>query len=493
MVATAAVVDAQAGGSTGGRKAAKDRGSAVKKTLDVHHTARVEHMNKAVEQAASKRAQLQRLAEQIAQLRAEHHETRSEELLEELLQLQDQHYALDAEVRRLEAQNDELKYILDAGDILFKYYDIVENGQPAAAPTAAPAPLPAAAVSATAGAPSARARPPQKQSILAWFQGPPAPPAGAADAAPSACSGAADVPAARAPARKSLEQQARGSSPCQPPPDSGKQPLPENKAALIERYMAVTQGSFVPRGGSAAGASSTHGSAQGARGEPEAGGGACCYCNSQQLTVMANEGYMYCNECATMEYVVMDHDKPSYKDPPKEISYWAYKRINHFNEWLNQTQARQSTEIPEELYDRILLEIKKQRITNMAELSPDKVKEILKKLKGDARKYYEHIPFIIHRLNGRSMPHFSPELEEQLRSMFRAIQVPFSRAVLRVCAERKNFLSYSFVLHKFMQLLGLDEYVHIFKLLRSREKLHQQDQIWKIICEELNWEFVPSL
>ena len=31
-----------------------------------------------------------------------------------------------------------------------------------------------------------------------------------------------------------------------------------------------------------------------------------------------------------VDYIVIDSDKPSYKDPPKEISYFAYKRINHF-------------------------------------------------------------------------------------------------------------------------------------------------------------------
>lgn len=211
------------------------------------------------------------------------------------------------------------------------------------------------------------------------------------------------------------------------------------------------------------------------------------------MSVMTSEGYIVCNDCATVRYVVMNHDKPSYKDPPKEVSCWAYKRINHFNEWLNQTQARQSTEIPEDLYDRILLEIKKQRITNMTELTKVNIKSILKKLNGNARKYYDHIPYIMRRLNGMPMPHFSPDLEEQLRSMFRDIQAPFCRAKMVVCPSRKNFLSYAFVLHKFMQLLELDEFVHMFQLLRSRDKLHQLDQIWKLICEELQWEFIPSM
>ena len=49
------------------------------------------------------------------------------------------------------------------------------------------------------------------------------------------------------------------------------------------------------------------------------------------------------------------------------------------------------------MYDKILLELKKERITNMVDITKNKIKEILKKLKFN--KYYEHIPHIINKLN----------------------------------------------------------------------------------------------
>ena len=155
---------------------------------------------------------------------------------------------------------------------------------------------------------------------------------------------------------------------------------------------------------------------------------------------------------------------------------------------LAQFQAKESTQIPNELYDKILLEIKKERITNMADLTPIKVRDILKKLKYN--KYYEHIPHIINKLNGIPPPVMSRDNEEKLRRMFKEIQIPFHKHCPK---DRKNFLSYSYVLHKFVQLLSMDEFLICFPLLKSREKLHQQDIIWKKICNELRWEFVPSL
>ena len=213
----------------------------------------------------------------------------------------------------------------------------------------------------------------------------------------------------------------------------------------------------------------------------------CSTCNKEKKLFLS-EGKMICEICGDENKILIDSDKPSYKDPPREISYFAYKRINHFNEWLAQFQAKESTDIPKEIYDEILIELKKERILNVNTLSQKKLREILKKLKKN--KYYEHIPHIINKLNGIPPPIMTRKTEEELRRMFKEIQIPFQN---HCPVERKNFLSYSYILHKFVQLLELDEFIPCFVLLKSREKLHQQDVIWKNICEELKWEFIPSI
>ena len=214
----------------------------------------------------------------------------------------------------------------------------------------------------------------------------------------------------------------------------------------------------------------------------------CNYCNSENISELLNDGILYCNDCNTIEFILTDNERPSYRDPPKEISYFSYNRINHFNEWINQTQGKETTEIPEEVFDKIYLELKKNKIDNMATLDYDKIKSILKKIK--INKYYEHIPYILNRITGKINPQLNPELEEKLRNMFKEIQVPFLKHSPQ---NRKNFLSYSYVLHKFLELLGEDEYLEYFPLLKSREKLHQQEQTWKKICEELGWQFIRSI
>jgi hypothetical protein len=212
----------------------------------------------------------------------------------------------------------------------------------------------------------------------------------------------------------------------------------------------------------------------------------CPKCNIG-LTLVHSEGLQVCNQCGVTEYILIDSEKPSFREPPPEVSYFAYKRINHFNEWLSQFQAKESTEIPPEIYQSILLEMKKERITDLNKINHTKIREYLKKLK--LNKYYEHIPHILNKLN-KKVPLISKEVEEKLRHMFKEIQAPF----MKICPpNRKNFLSYSYVLHKFVELLGLDHLKEGFPLLKSREKLHQQDQMWKEICKELNWMFIKSI
>jgi hypothetical protein len=212
----------------------------------------------------------------------------------------------------------------------------------------------------------------------------------------------------------------------------------------------------------------------------------CELCGNEMIMCL-NEANLTCSKCGHQEFILVDSDKPSYKDPPREVCYYAYKKINHFNEWLAQFQAKESTEIPNEIYDTILVQLKKEKITDMSHLKPTKLREILRKMK--CSKYYEHIPHIINRLNGQNAPFMSREDEEKLRHMFREIQPSFKKH----CPKgRRNFLSYGYVLYKFCELLEMDEYLGCFPLLKNRDKLYLQDKTWQKICEEMNWQYIPT-
>jgi hypothetical protein len=214
----------------------------------------------------------------------------------------------------------------------------------------------------------------------------------------------------------------------------------------------------------------------------------CTKCEKGELIHVDYEGMMICNNpaCACQFYVLIENERPSYKDPPKEICFYAYKRINHFREILAQFQAKETTQIPPDILENIQLQIKKERI-QLDSITNKKTKEILKKF--GYNKYYEHIPFIKDKL-GIKPPTMSPELEEKLCNLFIEIQRPYAK----FCPDaRVNFLNYYYTIYKLCELLEEDHFLPFFPMLKDREKRIEQDEIWKNICNELNWQFIPTI
>jgi hypothetical protein len=210
----------------------------------------------------------------------------------------------------------------------------------------------------------------------------------------------------------------------------------------------------------------------------------CKLCHAEMISV-ESEGIMVCTKCFTQSEYLVEHDKPSYKEPPKEVSFYAYKRINHFREIIAQFQAKESTNIDEEVIENIKKQIKKERIS-LDQLTNDKTKQILKNL--GYNKYYEHISFIKEKL-GIFPPRMTVELEQKLCNLFMEIQKPYSK----YCpVDRVNFLNYYYVLYKLCELLREDKYLPYFYMLKDPEKRNEQDEIWKNICKDLQWEFIPT-
>jgi hypothetical protein len=212
----------------------------------------------------------------------------------------------------------------------------------------------------------------------------------------------------------------------------------------------------------------------------------CQYCKKGELIPIDHEGILVCNQCHKHIQYLVENEKSAYKEPPKEACFYAYKRINHFREILAQFQAKETTQIPEEVLENIKNQIRKERI-DLSQLNNKKAKDILKKL--GYNKYYEHIPFIKDKL-GIKPPVMTPELEESLCNLFMEIQGPYAK----FCPDdRVNFLNYYYTVYKLCELLDQPQFLPYFPMLKDREKRIEQDEIWKKICESLDWEFIPTI
>lgn len=212
----------------------------------------------------------------------------------------------------------------------------------------------------------------------------------------------------------------------------------------------------------------------------------CTKCIIEKVFVQS-EGIYVCPKCGEFEYLIIDSDIPNHKDSTSEKPRYPYKRINHFMERLNQFQSKESSSIPSNVYDIIKEEIRKQRIP-IEEITPITIKIILKKHR--LNNYYEHHQHIFSKITNTPPFILSREIEDKIRNMFIMIQEPFRKYKPN---DRSNFLNYTYLLNKMFMILGLLLNAKYCSLLKSREKLRQQDIVWKKICIDLNWNYHSSI
>jgi hypothetical protein len=214
----------------------------------------------------------------------------------------------------------------------------------------------------------------------------------------------------------------------------------------------------------------------------------CKRCGSSNITHDSAISENICKDCGSMEYILSEEIGYKEEQEMDMNIYYAYDRKTHFNEWIAQFQGKEASNVPLEVIEHLRSEFKKQKIQTLSEITHAKVRSLLKNLR--MNKYYENVPYITSVLNGFVPPRMSQGLEDKLRLMFIQIQLPFNK---HCPSDRKNFLSYSYVLYKFCELLGEDQYLQYFPLLKSKEKLYKQDQIWSLICKELSWEYIKTI
>ena len=215
----------------------------------------------------------------------------------------------------------------------------------------------------------------------------------------------------------------------------------------------------------------------------------CQNCHKGEMIPHDEEGILICNnkDCSIFVSYIVDNAKPSNKEPPNEVSYTAYIRLNHFKEILSQFQAKETTQIPPHVIEAIKGRIIKERITDTTKLNYDKMREILRKL--GLNKYFEHIQYI-NSLFGIKPPHMNEELHETLCVLFIEIQRPWA---LHCPLNRTNFFNYTYTLYQLCVLLDQTQYLPFILLMKDLDKQREQDQIWKKVCGSLDWCFIPSL
>lgn len=213
----------------------------------------------------------------------------------------------------------------------------------------------------------------------------------------------------------------------------------------------------------------------------------CDNCNTE-LIYVRKDAQRVCPQCGKCSFFQELTRADMISQGYTPTTTYLYQRHNHFKTWLKRTQGKETTSISPEITELVRRELKKERITDMSTVDHIKIKSILKKLRKN--KYYNHWVQITTIVTGKTPPQMTQEQEDSLIQMFERVQEPFEKKVKG--KRRQNMLSYSFLIHKFLQLMSWDEHLPYFPLLVSADKIQVQDAIWQQLCKEVGFQFIKS-
>lgn len=214
----------------------------------------------------------------------------------------------------------------------------------------------------------------------------------------------------------------------------------------------------------------------------------CPTCIDSEMVLVPAKGILACAKCGrSATFLDATSSSISYEENVEMVTF-SYKRGNHFQDIMQHSQGLETFVVPQKIVDDVMLELYKQRVTDVQEITTQKVRAILKTMK--ERKSYDHVAQIWSRVTGKTCPRLPTEAVELLKLMFNSLAAPFAR---HCPSNRKNFLSYSFLLSKMLYILGYDDLCNTLSLLKGQDKISKQDEVWKKITADLDWPFYPSV
>lgn len=212
----------------------------------------------------------------------------------------------------------------------------------------------------------------------------------------------------------------------------------------------------------------------------------CIFCGNE-MCINNNDGIIVCDKCGNVEKILVESEIPSYKDNGGDKPIYPYKRLNHFMECINQFQAKENINIPNEIYDKILEVFKKRKIKDLKVLKLSDIRDVLKNMK--LNKYYEHVSLIYSKITGNPPPRLTYNEENNLKLLFKKVDKSF----MKFCPkDRSNFFNYNYLLHKLFKIMNMDKYLEYFPLLKSKEKLIKQEEIWKLVCNDIGIKYISD-
>lgn len=201
----------------------------------------------------------------------------------------------------------------------------------------------------------------------------------------------------------------------------------------------------------------------------------------------AKHGVLVCNNCATLQSNATHCKESTYGMIYDYTVPFHYEKRNHFIDCLRQRQAKEESNIPFNVYQTVRSAIFKKKIYDPSTLRPKNIRKLMKS--EGLNSYYDHEIMIWSVVTGSQPPQFTEAQEKLLIRMFDDSIEPY----MRYKGDRHNYLTYSFAIHKMLEILGWPREIREFyPVLRSDSKRIDQEQIWHKMCADLGWPIIKT-
>lgn len=217
--------------------------------------------------------------------------------------------------------------------------------------------------------------------------------------------------------------------------------------------------------------------------------GACAHCGSSEgFVVIQASNDTVCKACGVVTGPAergasgLDYHRIEYKRQSHRQSSCTYDPVNHFRAWLNRSQGKEQTYIPPEVIQAVREEQHKFQLLDEY-LTPKDVRKLLKRR--NLADYYDNTVKILFLLTNRMPLTIHPDHETTFVRMFILLKEAWHKVKP---VNRRNRISYSFLLYLFSQLQQWDQYLPLFSPPKSEKKRFKQKMIFDDMCRYVDWK-----
>lgn len=211
----------------------------------------------------------------------------------------------------------------------------------------------------------------------------------------------------------------------------------------------------------------------------------CPDCDAEMI-ISHRESVYICMLCYGIRKYTCMNNIGQQSEEANARAHSEYHRVGHFANYMQMFQAKESKDVPKAVMDIVRDSIKKMAQPEDGIFHIQTIRDILKQKR--LSTFYANATQIWCKINKKAPPTLTPQQEAELYSMFNEIQTAYEKHN----TERTNFVFYPYVFRKFCELQGYTHITDFLTHLKSRKRLGSNELLWKKICKDLNWEFIPT-